>query len=1016
MRRLFNQLFTEFVLQVYYWTTIRKNRARYAASRGIKEEDVTDTLRKHVIYENNVATAVKKLLEVPGIQKFVRRIDSANQREHFQRHLRKYVNIYLPEAPFEVNTTNRYTLDTQEASITARKRIKKGEIIKHLTGVQVPITREEEKTLDLTRRDFSIVMSSRKRTPSLFLGPARFANHDCEANANLKTQAGNQMAVTAAKDIEIGDEITVTYGEDYFGIDNCECLCGTCERLLRNGWSPAKEKLATLQIEEKNDLSPSTGSLKRKASQEQASSHGEDSPLVSNKRRKPSVKTPKMATQVVANFGLPYTTSLLRQEVKPEDVELTSEDRVRLRERMFNILNRASARTSSTSLILDRPDKILEGVDHAELPDFPTPGDCKEFDYRLSCVEKEVEVLHAWIAGNEPTNISNIPNTAEATSPEISTVPGPIPSILINSKFEETNQEKVEDSNGLATRDSPTATNMLQISNEESAHWTLSTKDARIRNRLAEEVSELSDVPDGCEMDEQHMQISVKKARGRGRPLKFPPAPEAYRFPATPESDDPRRVTETAFDDLQEVDTNGAPALGDLVTPTGTPETVSRTIELTIESAEKESPESIKAQDEEQSKFTCNARVPGDYTLTPKLLGTPYSRWIQCRQCDRDYVQREAYQTRFFCYRCDRHSKLYGYAWPKTAKNSKFDTEERVTDPRAIHRFAYPDEEKAMKKGKEAALRHLLAERELESHVKSPSQEDLARETGSKISNRDRLRRRPTPELEPKGSPKIKTARSRDTNGDLKAPSRGGRFTKQTIARRSAQSSGVTKKVIAKKSGKENRQTTNQKRKMDVKGKTTSLPSTLRKIKKTHTLQVSAGKKRRALKSTFEPPSSSTEDNEDDFADSETIPKKRKKYTSRKAPVRKISSPTTAAKASNSARGVKTNKIAQRVENGRVIKPRTSVKTASKSRAASKNTPAKAGNEEKSKDHYRKRKLSKTIGRPAAQAPYFISDADETPSSDDAEDGHDHQTDSSEDSEWKAELRFLQRTRERHHR
>ncbi len=84
--------------------------------------------------------------------------------------------------------------------------------MKYLTGIQIIMTEEEEEFINSSRRDFSIVVSSRNKAASLFLGPARFANHDCGANARLLTQGNSGMDIIAARDIEIGEEITVSYG------------------------------------------------------------------------------------------------------------------------------------------------------------------------------------------------------------------------------------------------------------------------------------------------------------------------------------------------------------------------------------------------------------------------------------------------------------------------------------------------------------------------------------------------------------------------------------------------------------------------------------------------------------------------------------------------------------------------------------------------------------------------------------------------------------------------------------
>lgn len=91
-------------------------------------------------------------------------------------------------------------------------------------------------------------------------------------------------------------------------------------------------------------------------------------------------------------------------------------------------------------------------------------------------------------------------------------------------------------------------------------------------------------------------------------------------------------------------------------------------------------------------------RIRGDYVLTPALLGEPASAWVNCKICEEPFVQKDAYCTRSSCPRCERHSKLYGYMWPKTDKEGRNDTEERVLDHRTVHRFIRPSEERVVRK------------------------------------------------------------------------------------------------------------------------------------------------------------------------------------------------------------------------------------------------------------------------------------------------------------------------------
>jgi histone-lysine N-methyltransferase SUV420H len=165
----------------------------------------------------------------------VGRLEDEEDQSHFQQHLQRYINLSKRDCPFEITTTTRYTGTTNEASITARRDIKAHEEIKDLVGIQVVIDDEQERALAFAGSDFSLIISNRRKTCSLLLGPARFANHDCDANAQLAVTVCDGIQIIAVKPIRKGDEVTVSYGKDYFGLGNKECLCNTCELTTWNG-------------------------------------------------------------------------------------------------------------------------------------------------------------------------------------------------------------------------------------------------------------------------------------------------------------------------------------------------------------------------------------------------------------------------------------------------------------------------------------------------------------------------------------------------------------------------------------------------------------------------------------------------------------------------------------------------------------------------------------------------------------------------------------------------------------
>lgn len=610
---------------MYFWTTIRKNRSKYNSARGISEDDVTAILLRDLILGKDPQLAEESLLKLPALRKFDDGLKTKGEKDHFRRHLRKYVNIWLPDCPFEVSTTNRYTIVNQEAATTARRFIKKNDPIKYLCGYLVSMTPEEEGKLDQSKRDFSIVMSSRKKTASLFMGPARFANHDCNANARLVTMGYDGMQIVAVRDINLGEEITVTYGDSYFGESNRECLCETCEKNGRNGWTLPRQdagpsRVATPLDGVEKDASPSPYSFRRTRKYSNfteglLSTAPDTDEVRPRKRRRVGNGKSNLSVDIEGrgedsemkaepgNVGVKSETLAIKQTSCGDlPMEIAGE-----RSCSGTVKNLSEWRSGDETLracvtAAFATAKPTSSSQHrsSQNPVYQTPNCPSSIDsplvLEMTASEKAIQAL--------PSRLITPSETSSKSSGALSVVTS-----LCDS--------------GIPTNSSPATTISTSIGPE--LEWKSLDM---MPDRLSD--SELSELSDNEYLDDT-TQMVIRKPKKRGRPSK------------------------------QSQQQNVIP-----------------TIEL-----------------EEPVR---ESRYPKDYVRTPLLLGESYSRWVDCKTCAGCWVQPNGYLTRKECPRCERHSKLYGYQWPKTDKQGKNDREDRVLDHRTVHRFLRHEEEALIKK------------------------------------------------------------------------------------------------------------------------------------------------------------------------------------------------------------------------------------------------------------------------------------------------------------------------------
>ncbi|KAK2040669.1 histone-lysine N-methyltransferase SET9 [Colletotrichum somersetense] len=708
---------------VFYWTTIPKNRNSYHPSRGVREEDISRIIQEEIVVKKDLESAERKLLATDGFRKFFAALKTDKARDDFKRHMRRYTQVYLPDCPFEVNSTNRYTIVSHEAAITARRFIRRNETVKYLAGTQVNISPEEEREMTARKKDFSIIISARSKCASLFMGPARFANHDCRANAKLMTTSSATIEIIATRNIEVGEEITVTYAENYFGEDNCECLCKTCEDRCTNGWAPAEgEVVVKKSIEE----SAMDGYSLRRRRRDDSSGPSSRTPSVTPNIRprvsKSRLRGGKSGRDLLA-VGSPMSDvispdkklsfdSLVTPPITPSKrrkVSATQAVTVPSAEALVSSRN-SSASGSVRSMSMTSGGNEDGSVTDITEPEKETPepsqGEKRSDLVKEEECEESTEQILAHAAPFPPRQQDprgTMAAMAVGTPASIQTT-----SVIASRSIP---------ISSLCNPPSPPS----KLKGRGASGWTATAYSTSITSVTRRQEDRMSIAAAVCDSIDTKPVIMSDAGTMTGSGRSGLKSMQFERILSTKEAFETSRqdrivqkVEAVASIEQDDVPNNRKPDVVQALrvearVPTENPAPVTddtdvcaKTDETTMVgagSASKPPAAGLKKRKYQRRTFIkettppAKTRTPGDYTLTPLLLSEPQTAWVRCMNCETAFVQQNAYYTKSSCPRCERHSKLYGYIWPKTERAGPQDKEERILDHRVIHRFLGRDDE-----------------------------------------------------------------------------------------------------------------------------------------------------------------------------------------------------------------------------------------------------------------------------------------------------------------------------------
>lgn len=261
---LFDDLGTALIIDPYLGFSTHKMNVKHAAPKF--PSSVSANLKDIIIrFKSNklnyqdafdsLMTAIAQHIKSTIINKF-----TSQQADLFKKHCFRFLKMFDSNSGFEIAPCSRYSQEhNQGAKLITTRKFYKHEKVEFLIGVIAELSEQEEHSmLKPGINDFSVMYSCRKNRAQLWLGTGAFINHDCRPTCKFVPTGRNTACVKILRDLDVGDEITCHYGQNFFGDDNCNCECETCERRSAGAFSTANRSSRLINDSLSYDLTPNS--------------------------------------------------------------------------------------------------------------------------------------------------------------------------------------------------------------------------------------------------------------------------------------------------------------------------------------------------------------------------------------------------------------------------------------------------------------------------------------------------------------------------------------------------------------------------------------------------------------------------------------------------------------------------------------------------------------------------------------------------------------------------------------